>query len=82
MDVKEAIDKAADYLVKFIPKVEGIRLEEVEITDDDKYYIITFSFDNPSDQGYLNLDRGRKYKSFKIDINSGELRSMKIRELK
>ena len=84
MDVKEAIEKAIEYFKKFYPNVEKVQLEEVEITDDDKYWNIVLSYENmeTTPLSYLQIGQQRTFKVFKIDANTGKVRSMKIRNLK
>ena len=47
MEVKEATDKAVNYLTNFYPEADRVKLEEVEITDDNKFWNITLSYDEP-----------------------------------
>jgi hypothetical protein len=75
IDVKEAADLARKY---FLSLHEGrgvyqLALEEVELSNDERYWLITLSYsDNP-------ILAGVKYKTFKIDAESGRVFSMKIR---
>ena len=83
MEIKEATKNAADYLKSFFPTAERLRLEEVEITDDDSYWNITLSYDdNPDMEGasFMHTFKKRFYKIFKIDATNGNVRSMKIRD--
>lgn len=81
INVSLASTAAVEYLKNVFPDATQIQLEEVEITDDKRYWIITLSYDNP-DRLYSSLmNRNRKYKIFKIDAENGEVLSMKIREL-
>ena len=84
MDVKEATEKAVEHLKQFYPTVEKVQLEEVELTDDDKYWIIVLSYENMEiiPLSYLQVGQQRTFKVFKIDANTGIVRSMKIRNLK
>jgi hypothetical protein len=84
MEVKEATEKAVEHLKKFYPTVEKIQLEEVEITDDDKYWNIVLSYENMEiiPLSYLQIGQQRTFKVFKIDANTGNVRSMKIRNPK
>ena len=84
MDVKEATDKAIEHLKKFYPTVEKVQLEEVELTDDDKYWNIVISYENMETipLSYLQVGQQRTFKVFKIDANTGKVRSMKIRNTK
>jgi len=38
INVKEAINKAKEYLVNFFPEAENVLLEEVELTADKFYW--------------------------------------------
>lgn len=65
-----------------------ILLEEAEISEDKKYWLITLSCEaprksiRPSDVLAGLILRDREYKIFKIDATNGEVLSMKIRTLK
>lgn len=75
IDVKEAVGKASTFLQVLIPNALKERLEEVELTEDEKYWLVTLS--------YLEtmIETQRQYKSFKVDATSGEVQSMKIRSV-
>lgn len=82
-DLKAATESAVKYLTNIYPEAEFARLEEVELSDDDKYWVLTLSYqaqEAPS-QSFITLGTKRFFKSFKIDAATGEVRSMKIREL-
>ena len=88
IDVKSAVRIAIQYLgefQEFIP-ARSIRLEETEY-DDAGYWLITLSTlstDDPSSTlGSLTeiLNQKRIYKQFKIDAESGKVKSMKVRSL-
>ena len=84
MEVKEATEKAVEHLKQFYPTVEKVQLEEVEITDDNKYWNIVLSYENIeiTPLSYLQVGQQRTFKVFKIDAKTGKVRSMKIRNLK
>ena len=84
IDVKEATDKAKEYLVAFFPEAEKIQLEEVELTNDKAHWFITLSYEGVSNSVASSLLVGKsvRYKLFKLDAESGEVVSMKIREIK
>lgn len=83
MEIKEATEVAAKYLINFFPRADAIKLEEVEITDDDKYWNITLSYVDLEDNfGYVLGSRKQAYKIFKIDTEKGNVRSMKIRDIR
>lgn len=86
ISVKEATQKAVDYMRGFFPDSELIRLEEVEITEDKKFWFITLSLleeESNSDPAFIfSAKKTKRYKIFKIDSEHGEVLSMKIREIK
>lgn len=84
MNVQDITKKAVDHLKNFFPDATVIQLEELDLTDDDKYWNITLSYEGAEApvSAWMNPVRSRKFKIFKIDAVSGEVRSMKIRELK
>ena len=93
VDVKTAVTAANSYLrdIKDLMKIrlESLRLEEVELSEDQGEWLITLSFDVPIKTNSLaNLMAGtnsiyqREYKLLKVDSETGEVKSMKIRSLK
>lgn len=87
--LEDAVRHAAEYLRQIYPTAEQGRVEEVERSDDDNYWLITLGFLLPEGETRLPsppmvpdvLRRiKRLYKIFKIDRRSGEVVSMKIRE--
>ena len=84
IDVKEATQKVKEYLVSFFPEAEKVQLEEVELTDDKSHWHITLSYEGMSHSVASSLLVGKsvRYKIFKLDAESGEVVSMKIRDIK
>ena len=84
IDVKEATDKAKAHLASFFPDAENVQLEEVELTDDRTHWLITLSYEGVSHSVASSLLVGKsvRYKLFKLDAKSGEVISMKIRDIK
>jgi hypothetical protein len=82
LDVREAAKRASEYFAGLYSdqKIDNVQLEEVEISDDEKYWLITLSYPVPPELAALNLNFKRKYKVFTIDANTGEVKSMKIRK--
>jgi len=77
IDVKQAAEKAREYFVELNKdrQLYFLSLEEVELSEDEKYWFITLSYsDDP-------ISSSSRYKIFKIDANSGRVISMKIRTL-
>lgn len=93
IDVQQAAEAAVGYFQKFFPNVSGFSLEEVELSEDEKYWLITLSFEIPDDgkprnplakPGVMNVRDlfglpKAKYKVFKIDARTGKVIAMKIR---
>ncbi len=84
IDVKEATGKAKEYLTSFFPDAEKVQLEEVELTDDKTHWFITLSYEGVSNSVASSLLVGKsvRYKLFKLEAESGEVISMKIRDIK
>jgi hypothetical protein len=83
LSIAEAAHVATTHLKTLFPAAEGISLEEVEISDDDRFWLITLGFQETTTGKELLQRLGgnaRQYKIFKINRESGEVRSMKIRE--
>lgn len=84
-NIKTLANTSVDYLRGFFPDADKIQLEEVEITDDNKYWSITLSYesnDNPEQNSGWLLSKSRKFKIFKVDAQKGNVRSMKIRDMR
>lgn len=87
IDVKEAVRIATEGFKNLYGETgyKALKLEEVEITPDERYWIITLGYNIPEVEGYnppfpsLFPKASREYKEFKIDAESGRLLSMKIR---
>lgn len=75
-----AVQRAMQYLRSLMTDVRSPRLEELELSDNERFWFVTLSFDEPA-HGVLGYAT-RSYKIFKIDALSGEVRSMKIREVR
>ena len=93
IDVKKAVEVAYDFILD-LPKVGDINpitLEEVELTDDDRYWLITLGLYRsvlPTTTGPVEIfassvlaKREREYKVVKIHADSGKVQSMKIRDV-
>ncbi|MBM3702084.1 MAG: hypothetical protein FJW63_03670 [Actinobacteria bacterium] len=84
--VKEAAKNAYEYM-KEIPGFEeriDIVVEEVELSEDEstgkKYWLITLGY--PVGFNILQpTSRSKEYKIFKVDADTGEVLSMKIRNI-
>jgi len=84
INVKEATDKAKEYLISFFPDAENLQLEEVELSEDKAHWMVTVSYEGVSNSVASSLLVGKTvlYKIFKIDAKNGEVLSMKFRDIK
>lgn len=92
LTVKEAAQAAEKWIRDLYPKsaLQHLRLEEVELSDDERYWYITLGWAEPAVREPLSvsavLDREvrvlpRVYKTLEVDAHTGIVRSMKIREV-
>lgn len=83
LDVREAAKKASEYFAELYSDNSSakLRLEEVEQTDDGQYWLITLSYPRPGLGELFGNDGPREYKVFKIRIDTGEVKSMKVRKI-
>jgi hypothetical protein len=93
IDVKEAAKRAAEYFANLYDHstYSDLQLEEVELTEDEKYWLITLSYAlSQGSTGSLNkvaeilnmpTSGQRKYKQFKIDAENGKVHAMTIRKV-
>jgi hypothetical protein len=83
LDVKEAAQRASEYFGRLYADqgVSNVQLEEVELTADEQYWLITLSYPEVPLNMVPVLNFKKKYKVFKIDAKTGEVKSMKIRKV-
>lgn len=85
MTVKDVVGRVASFLAEAYAgkPILDLRLEEIELSDDRPYWYVTVSFELYENEPASQLRVGnRLYKVLEIDAASGQVRSMKIRELK
>jgi len=84
INVKEASDKAKEYLISFFPDADNLQLEEVELSEDKAHWLVTLSYEGVSNSVASSLLVGKSvlYKIFKINAKNGEVVSMKFRDIK
>jgi hypothetical protein len=85
VDVRAAVRAAASYLDQFDDFIGArqARLEETEFDDESNQWVITLStIDIPKSAGTLaELSSKRNYRQFRIDAETGHVKSMKVRTL-
>ena len=84
IEVKQAVHLAEEFFLDLVGQgsAENLRLEEVELQEEqegpDSYWYITLSM---PETGLAVMTGGRFYKVFKINAESGQVQSMKMRKL-
>lgn len=88
VNVQVAARNATNYLQNLAPhigsQITDVRLEEIELSEDEKFWFITLGFNRPINDpftGILQPQTQRDYKQFKIDAETGKVKAMKIRAL-
>lgn len=91
IDVKQAVKAAAQFAEDVLgpENVQGARLEEVETSEDGAHWLITLGFLRPDApesrrtafEALAGIPGKRDYKLFKVDMETGEVISMKIRSV-
>ncbi|HYW09458.1 MAG TPA: hypothetical protein VE913_21030 [Longimicrobium sp.] len=84
INVKEAVQAAVSFVEGLYGRRENIELtvEEVEVTEDDQYWLITLGFvQNANALLATTIGARRDYKLFKVNAVTGEVTSMKIRSI-
>jgi hypothetical protein len=89
IDVKRAVKAAEEYARELYPETElrHLRLEEVELSDDERRWRVTLGWVEPavSRNGLIFEPTlqvlPRVYKLFEVDAQTGQVASMKIREV-
>ena len=83
IDSKTAISRASAYLGEIFPQAKEVQLEEIELSDNRKHWLVTFSFPKPELVifGAPVANPNRDYKTVKVDAATGEPVAVKIRVL-
>jgi hypothetical protein len=76
IDARDAAKAAADYYENISADRARLSIEEIEIDEDNGFWLITLGIADAFGIGMNN--RSKEYKIFKIDAESGEVKSMKI----
>jgi hypothetical protein len=87
VDLREAIDASLKFSRKvFSPADYNVSIEEIDKTEDEKFWLITLGFDPIRGAAPKTLDKllnppKTAYKVFKVNAKTGEVVSMKIRQV-
>ena len=76
---KEAVIAATKHFTEVTGITSGVSVEELELTEDAKYWIVTLGYIEPART--LAFTGPKSFKTFKIDATTGDVLSMKIREV-
>lgn len=90
ISLREAVNIGREFMrVAYPDGLEDLQLEEIDRSDDDRYWLLTFGFiryEPPSTRGTFTIlpaladqEKTRVYKVVAVDASSGDVRSMKIR---
>lgn len=89
VDAKKAAQLASKYFKSLLPEVSDFSLEEVELSEDGNFWLITLGFtakksEQVATNAWANVFGApprTKFKVFKVDTRTGKVISMKIRAL-
>ncbi|NNJ84289.1 MAG: hypothetical protein HKP13_05035 [Gammaproteobacteria bacterium] len=87
IDARTAAKTAATYYEAISGEPAKLTIEEIELDEDNRFWFITLGIsDGYGGAGIIGSigsmgSRIRDYKIFKIDSNTGEVKSMKIRKV-
>ena len=83
IDAKQAAQSASKYFTDLTDYTEGVTIEEVEINEDGDYWLITLGYliHDSTPMNVLSGQETIKYKVLQVDVNTGEVVSMKIRTI-
>ena len=82
IDVKTAVSSAISFMDEvYEPKgVKNPRLEEVELSDDNRYWYVTISIEVAPKSSFEAVSgvKGRDFKVFKVGADDGKVDSMRV----
>jgi hypothetical protein len=85
IDARKAVAVAVDYLNEIRDlvdsKLKDIRLEELELSEEQRIWAVTLGYDVPSQSSIYTGVYKRDYKIFQVSAETGEVTSMKIRSV-
>lgn len=93
IDVRTAVNEAMTYFEEikdlFGNDISDLRLEEIELTEEEKYWLITISFNRKIDKKIEQMNPlikmpdifEREYKTWEVDAETGKVKSIKMRVL-
>lgn len=86
IDIKEAVQKAIVFVGDVLQddRAKSVLLEEIELSEDGKMWMITISLPTPSSPlaalKSVQID-ARDYKAIQLDSSTGAIKSFRIRKI-
>lgn len=85
IDARSAVDSAKNYfqgMQDLLESHSGVRLEEIELSSDKQFWLITLGFDRNSTPDLFGNSRVEHfYKVFWVNVENGQVEAMKIRNV-
>ncbi len=84
IDIKQAVERGREDFEKIFEggNVREVLLEQAELSEDGKYWMVIYSFDWQPTSGTASIGPGdRRYKVLQIDAESGIMISMKTAKI-
>jgi hypothetical protein len=83
LNIKEAIQKAKEYLNTIFDNPDNILLEEIQLAEEAPIWIVTLSSDNPHPLKPIEIAVGKSriFRTIRIDAKTGEGISLKTMQL-
>lgn len=82
IEIKDAVKIAKDFIIEFFDKPEKIQIEAFSLSDNKKYWNVTYSFWQKAEvinelQTILGITGSKVYKTIQINVENGEVVGMK-----
>ena len=85
VDVRTAVEAARRYLDNLgdlFGFPDSLQLEEIEVSPDEKYWLITMGYNRKLEEDVFgNPRQERHYKVLRVNRETGQVEAIKIREL-
>jgi len=92
IDIKQAVNTAMEFVKGLYDRdtLKNLLLEEVEFSEDEKYWVVTIGFDfgglqvsepTPFPSGSSPIRQARIYKLIRIDKETGKPISLKLKKV-